>query len=68
MTCGLQIWQAFPMFVPFRGVFLAGMERLVALSTYSLLTISGIVLIVEAALFFLSTSSFNPEEILTKWK
>jgi hypothetical protein len=68
MTCGLQIWQAFHLFVPFRGVFLAGMEGLVALTNCSLLPISGTVSVVEAALFFWSTSSFNPEGILTKWK
>lgn len=56
------------MFVPFMGVFLAGVEGLIAFNADNLLIISGIVLIVDVALFFLSTSTFNREEILTKWK
>jgi ABC-2 type transport system permease protein len=56
------------MFIPFMAVFLAGAEGIFAFSVVNLLTFSGIVLIADAALFFLSTSTFRREEILTKWK
>jgi ABC-2 type transport system permease protein len=56
------------MFIPFMGIFLAGADGLFTFNIDSLLTISGIVLIVDVALFFLSTSTFKREEILTKWK
>jgi ABC-2 type transport system permease protein len=56
------------MYIPFTLVFVAGATGLVAFSTGNLLLISGIVLVVDVALFFLSTSTFNREEILTKWK
>ena len=56
------------MFIPFMGVFLAGVEGIFAFSTDNLLIFSLIVLIVDVALFFLSTSTFKREEILTKWK
>jgi ABC-2 type transport system permease protein len=54
--------------IPFMAVFLAGATGLVTLNIDNLLIFSGIVLIADAALFFLSTSTFNREEILTKWK
>jgi ABC-2 type transport system permease protein len=56
------------MFIPFMGVFLAGVEGLFAFNAGNLLIFSAVVLIVDVALFFLSTSTFNREEILTKWK
>jgi ABC-2 type transport system permease protein len=56
------------MFIPFMAVFLAGAEGIFAFSVVNLLTFSGIVLIADAVLFFLSTSTFRREEILTKWK
>jgi ABC-2 type transport system permease protein len=56
------------MFIPFMGVFLAGAEGVIAFNADTLLVISGIVLIVDVALSFLSTSTFNREEILTKWR
>jgi ABC-2 type transport system permease protein len=55
-------------FIPFMAVFLAGAEGLFALSIGNFLLISGVVLVVDAALFFLSASTFRREEILTKWK
>jgi ABC-2 type transport system permease protein len=56
------------MFIPFMAVFLAGAEGIITFGVDSLLVISGIVLIGDLALSFLSTSTFNREEILTKWK
>jgi ABC-2 type transport system permease protein len=56
------------MFIPFMGVFLAGVEGIFPFNAINLLIISGIVLIADVALFFLSASTFNREEILTKWK
>jgi ABC-2 type transport system permease protein len=56
------------MFVPFMAVFLAAVEGIFAFNVDNLLVISGIVLIVDVALLFLSTSTFRREEILTKWK
>jgi ABC-2 type transport system permease protein len=56
------------MFIPFMAVFLAGAEGIFAFSVVNLLAFSGIVVIADAVLFFLSTSTFRREEILTKWK
>jgi ABC-2 type transport system permease protein len=56
------------MFVPFMAVFLAGAEGIITFSTGNLLIASGVVLVGDVGLFFLSTSTFNREEILTKWK
>lgn len=54
--------------LPFMLVFSAGATGGVTLNVDNLLIFSGILLIVDAALFFLSTSTFRREEILTKWK
>jgi len=56
------------LFLPFMAVFFFEVTGDITFSTSNLLVISGIVLIVDAALFFLSTSTFRREEILTKWK
>jgi len=56
------------MFVPFMAMFLAGVEGTFTFNAGNLLDISGIVLIVDIVLFFLSASIFKREEILTKWK
>jgi ABC-2 type transport system permease protein len=56
------------MFLPFMAVFLAAVEGAFAFNLDNLLVISGIVLIVDVALLFLSASTFNREEILTKWR
>jgi ABC-2 type transport system permease protein len=56
------------MFIPFMAVFLAGAEGIFAFTVVNLLIVSGIVLIADVALFFLSTSTFRREEILTKWR
>jgi ABC-type Na+ efflux pump permease subunit len=56
------------MFIPFMAFFLAGTEGILAFSIVNLLVFSGVVLIADVVLFFLSTSTFRREEILTKWK
>jgi ABC-2 type transport system permease protein len=56
------------MFIPFMAVFVAGVDGVIAFNVNDLLTISGVVLTVDVALFFLSKSTFRREEILTKWK
>ena len=56
------------MFIPFVVVFFAGAEGIFALSIPNLLVFAGIVSVVDLILFFVSRSTFNREEILTKWK
>jgi len=56
------------MFVPFMGVFLAGVEGAFSFSTGNLLIVSGVVLVVDVALSFLSAATFRREEMLTKWR
>jgi ABC-type Na+ efflux pump permease subunit len=56
------------MFIPFVAVFFAGAEGLFAFNVDNILTFSGIVMIADVVLFFLSRATFNREEILTKWK
>jgi ABC-2 type transport system permease protein len=56
------------MFIPFMGVFLAGVEGLFPFNAVNLLIFSVVVIIVDVALFLVSISTFKREEILTKWK
>ena len=56
------------MFIPFMGVFLTGVEGIFPFTASNLLIFSGIVLLVDVVLFFVSASTFKREEILTKWK
>jgi ABC-2 type transport system permease protein len=55
-------------FIPFIAVFLAAVEGGFHFNSDTLLIFSGLVLIADVALFFLSRSTFRREEILTKWK
>lgn len=55
---------AFPFFI----IYLATEIGVIRLDTGNLLIISGIFLVIDLLLFYLSTSTFNREEILTKWK
>jgi len=55
-------------YVPMLLVFAAAVSGIIKLNVGTLLIISGIVLAADVALFFLSTSTFNREVILTKWK
>jgi len=56
------------MFIPFMAVFVAGVEGIITLSINTLLVFAVGVLIVDLALYFVSTGTFRREEILTKWK
>ena len=56
------------MLFPLLGIYLASETRIITLDVNGLLIISGILLAVDVALFFVSTETFRREEILTKWK
>jgi ABC-2 type transport system permease protein len=56
------------MFFPFLAIYLASEIGIISLDINSLLIISGVLLAVDVALFFVSTATFRREEILTKWK
>jgi ABC-2 type transport system permease protein len=56
------------MYFPFLGIFLASETGIITIDVNTILIISGIILAVDVALFFLSTKTFRREEILTKWK
>ncbi len=56
------------MFFPFLAIYLASEIGIITLDVNNLLIISGILLAVDVALFFVSTATFRREEILTKWK
>jgi ABC-2 type transport system permease protein len=56
------------MFIPFMAVFVSAEEGGFAFDAANLLVFSGIVLVADVALFFVSKSVFRREEILTKWK
>jgi ABC-2 type transport system permease protein len=56
------------MYFPFLGIFLASETGIITLDINTLLIVSGIILVVDVALFFVSTKTFSREEILTKWK
>ncbi len=54
--------------IPFMAVFIGGIEGTIPFTVPNLLIVSGIVLLADVVLFFLSRATFNREEILTKWK
>jgi ABC-type Na+ efflux pump permease subunit len=56
------------MFFPFLAIYLASEIGLITLDTTNILIISGILLAIDIVLFYISTSTFQREEILTKWK
>jgi ABC-2 type transport system permease protein len=56
------------MFFPFLATYLASEIGIISLNINNILIISGILLALDVALFFVSTSTFSREEILTKWK
>jgi ABC-2 type transport system permease protein len=56
------------MWIPFITIFIASLKGVISFSIAPLLIIAGIVLVFGVALFFVSKSTFNREEILTKWK
>ncbi len=56
------------MYFPFLAIFFASDTRIITLDINTLLIISGILLAIDVALFFVGTKTFRREEILTKWK
>lgn len=54
--------------LPFMTVFIAGVEGAFEFSAENFIVLSGILAAVEVGLFFLSTSRFNREQVLTRWK
>jgi len=55
-------------FAPFMGLYIAGELNLITLDAPTLLVISAILAAGAIGLFFVSTRTFQREEILTKWK
>jgi ABC-2 type transport system permease protein len=53
---------------PLLAVYLLSETRIIALEVNGLVIISGILLAVDVALFFVGIKTFRREEILTKWK
>jgi len=56
------------MFLPFMGIYLASELGLITLDIITLLLIAGVIFVIDVILFFVSTTMFKREEILTKWK
>jgi len=55
-------------FFPLIGIYLLSETSVITLDVNSFLIISGVILAVDVTLFFVSTKTFQREEILTKWK
>ena len=53
--------------LPFAGIYVLGEIGVLTIDTSTLLLISGGLIALDVALFFLSTATFRREEILTKW-
>jgi ABC-2 type transport system permease protein len=53
--------------LPLLAIYVASEVQAISLDTKTLLIISGVILIADIILFFLSTRTFQREEILTKW-
>jgi ABC-2 type transport system permease protein len=53
---------------PLLGIYLLSETSVITLDVNTLLIISGVLLAVDVALFFVGTKTFRREEILTKWK
>jgi ABC-2 type transport system permease protein len=53
--------------LPLAAIYVASEVGAISLDTKTLLIISAVILIVDVILFFLSTRTFQREEILTKW-
>jgi ABC-type Na+ efflux pump permease subunit len=56
------------LFFPFIAIYVMTEIGVIQLDVTGLLVMSGIFLAADILLFYLSTASFNREEILTKWK
>jgi ABC-type Na+ efflux pump permease subunit len=55
-------------FAPFMGLYIAGEIDVITLNTITLLVISAILAALAVGMFYVSTHTFQREEILTKWK
>jgi ABC-2 type transport system permease protein len=53
--------------LPFAAIYVASEVGAISLNTGSLLIIAAVILFLDILLFFLSTRTFQREEILTKW-
>jgi ABC-2 type transport system permease protein len=56
------------MWIPFMVIFIASIEGIVVFDATSLFAIAVVLLAINIGFFYLSRSTFNREEILTKWK
>jgi ABC-2 type transport system permease protein len=56
------------MFLPFIGIYFASEIGVITLDTNTLLIIAGVVAVLDVVMFRISTSLFQREQILTKWK
>jgi len=56
------------MFLPIIGIYLASEIGVVTLDTNALMIIGGVIAVLDLAMFRISTSVFQREQILTKWK
>jgi len=56
------------MFLPFIGIYIASEIGVFTLDTNALLIIAGVIAVLDVALFRVSTSVFQREQILTKWR
>lgn len=54
--------------IPFMVIFVVGVDGIISFDVITLLFVAVIVLMSDVVLFFVSKSTFNREEILTKWK
>jgi hypothetical protein len=54
--------------IPFFGIYILSEIGYIALHVNNLLIIASILLAVDLILFYISTLTFNREEILTNWK
>jgi ABC-2 type transport system permease protein len=55
-------------YLPYLFIFIAGSTGAITFDVGNLLIFSGILLIIDVLLFYLSRATFKREEILTKWK
>lgn len=56
------------MFFPFLIVYFVIQAQIITLDTNGMLLISGVILVIDVVLYFISTAMFQREEILTRWK
>jgi len=53
---------------PFFGLYIASEIGLFSFTDTNLLILAGVILVIDVVVFFVSTATFQREEILTKWK